>query len=150
MRHAKLTAGAIAAMGITGLPAGPALASDMVYTPANPSFGGNPFNSTHLLAVANAINKYKDPAAIDSNDPAQQFLRTIQNRLVAAVSNQIVDLIFGENAQDSGTVRFGDQQIDFVRGAETVTLTITNDLDGSVTEIVVPLLSTSPTSIPRF
>lgn len=130
------------------IPAGRATASELVYTPVNPSFGGNPFNSAHLLGVANATNKYKDPDAITSGDPAQQFLRTIQNRLVAAVSNQIVDLIFGENAQDSGTVRFGDQQIDFVRGADTVTLTITNDIDGSVTEIIVPLLSTS--SAPGF
>jgi curli production assembly/transport component CsgF len=130
---------------VVAWPIAAASASDVVYTPINPSFGGNPFNSAHLLGVANAINKYKDPSTVDNNDPAQQFLRTIQNRLVAAVSNQIVDLIFGPNAQDSGTVRFGDQQIDFVRGADSVTLTITNDLDGSITDIVVPLLSTSST-----
>ncbi len=138
---------AMAVAVVAIVPAGQAGASDLVYAPINPSFGGNPFNSSHLLAVANAINPYKDPSAVDSNDPAQQFLRQIQNRIVSAVANQIVDLIFGENAQDSGTVRFGDQQIDFVRGADTVTLTITNDLDGSITEIVVPLISTGATGL---
>ncbi len=32
----------------------PARASDLIYQPINPSFGGNPFNSSHLLALANA------------------------------------------------------------------------------------------------
>lgn len=121
----------------------PASASDLVYQPTNPSFGGNPFNSGHLLGVANAINDYKDPNAINSSDPAQQFLRTIQSRLLSTVATQITDLIFGENPQDSGVIRFGDQEISFVRGIDTVTLTITNYADGSVTEIVVPLLQTS-------
>lgn len=118
-------------------------ASDLVYQPNNPSFGGNPFNSAHLLGVANSINKYKDPSAVDNSDPAQQFLRTIQSRLLSALASQITELIFGENAQDSGIIRFDDQQITFVRGIDTVTLTITNLADGSVTEIVVPLLQSN-------
>jgi curli production assembly/transport component CsgF len=122
---------------------GEAQASDLVYTPQNPSFGGNPFNSAHLLGIANSINKYKDPSALDSSNPANQFLRTIQSRLLSTVATQITDLIFGENAQDSGVIRFGDQEISFVRGIDSVTLIITNFTDGSVTEIVVPLLNTS-------
>ncbi len=121
--------------------AGEARASDLVYTPQNPSFGGNPFNSAHLLGVANAINNYKDPTALDASNPANQFLRTIQSRLLSAVATQITDLIFGENAQESGVIRFGDQEISFVRGIDSVTLVITNFTDGSVTEIVVPLLN---------
>lgn len=117
-------------------------ASDLVYTPQNPSFGGNSFNSAHLLGVANSINKYKDPTAADASNPANQFLRTIQSRLLSAVATQITDLIFGENAQQSGIIRFGDQEISFVRGIDSVTLIITNFADGSVTEIVVPLLNT--------
>lgn len=121
----------------------PVSASDMVYTPNNPSFGGNPFNSAHLLGIANSINKYKDPNATDSQDPAQQFLRTLQSRLLSSLATQITDLIFGPNAQESGTIKFGDQMIEFVRGLDSVTLTITNLADGTVTEIVVPLLQTN-------
>lgn len=118
----------------------PAFASDMVYTPVNPSFGGNPFNSAHLLGIASGINKYKDPNAQNSQDPAQQFLRTLQSRLLSSLATQITDLIFGPNAQESGTIRFGDQVIEFVRGLDSVTLIISNLADGSTTEIVVPLL----------
>jgi len=119
---------------------GNAWASDLVYTPNNPSFGGNPFNSAHLLGVANAINKYKDPASTTSSDPASQFLRTLQSRLLSTLATQITDVIFGENAQDTGLIKFGDQEISFVRGADSVTLTISDLASGSVSEIVVPLL----------
>lgn len=136
--HAKA---AFAALIFCVVNPGDAHASDLVYTPQNPSFGGNPFNSAHLLGIANAINNYKDPSALDASNPANQFLRTIQSRLLSAVATQVTDLIFGENAQESGVIRFGDQEISFVRGIDSVTLVITNFTDGSVTEIVVPLLN---------
>lgn len=117
-----------------------ATASDLVYTPINPSFGGNPFNSAHLLGVATAQSKYKDPSAVNSSDPASQFLRTLQSRLLSSLATQITDVIFGDNAQNSGLIRFGEQEISFVRGIDSVTLTITNNADGSTTVIVVPLL----------
>ena len=139
-RPAVLVGGVLLASGITPKAAS---ASDLVYSPTNPSFGGNPFNSAHLLGVANAQNKYKDPSATDNSDPAAQFLRTLQSRLLSAVASQITDLIFGENAQDSGIIRFGDQEITFVRGIDGVTLTITNFATGSVTQIVVPILKSS-------
>ncbi|MCM8732184.1 curli assembly protein CsgF [Hephaestia sp. GCM10023244] len=121
----------------------PSHGQDIVYQPINPSFGGNPFNSAHLLGVATAQNKYKDPNATSSQDPASQFLRTLQSRLLSSLATQITDVIFGENAQDSGVIQFGDQVISFVRGVDSVTLTITNNADGSVTEIIVPLLQDS-------
>ncbi|KQN30299.1 hypothetical protein ASF00_05870 [Sphingomonas sp. Leaf34] len=132
----------VAATSILGLSALPvsATASELVYTPINPSFGGNPFNSAHLLGVATAQSKYKDPTALNSSDPASQFLRTLQSRLLSSLATQITDVIFGDNAQQSGLIRFGDQEISFVRGIDSVTLTITNNADGSVTVIVVPLL----------
>ena len=143
MHRYLYTGAASAALICCVVNAGKAQASDLVYSPQNPSFGGNPFNSAHLLGIANSINKHKDPSVLDSSNPANQFLRTIQSRLLSAVATQITDLIFGENAQESGVIRFGDQEISFVRGIDSVTLVITNFTDGSVTEIVVPLLNTS-------
>ena len=116
----------------------PAMAQDIVYTPVNPSFGGNPFNSAHLLGVANAQNNFKDPKAASSGSQADIFARQLQSRLLSALSSQIVDAIFGDNPQQSGTIRFGDQTIEFVRSLDSVTLTITNTLTGEVTVIVVP------------
>jgi curli production assembly/transport component CsgF len=115
-----------------------AAAQDVVYQPVDPSFGGTPFNSAHLLGVAGAQNDYKDPKATTTNSQADIFARQLQSRLLSALSSQIVDAIFGDNPQERGTIRFGGQTINFVRSLEDVTLTITNDDSGEVTTIVVP------------
>lgn len=120
------------------LTASPLAAQDIVYQPIDPSFGGNPFNSAHLLGVANAQNDYKDPNATSTNSQADIFARQLQSRLLSALSSQIVDAIFGDNPQERGTISFGGQTIDFVRGLTEVTLTITNDETGEVTTIVIP------------
>lgn len=115
-----------------------AAAQDMVYEPIDPSFGGNPFNSAHLLGIANAQNDYRDPNARSSSSQADIFARQLQSRLLSALSSQIVDAIFGENPQESGTISFGGQTINFVRNLTEVTLTIVDDNTGEVTEIVIP------------
>lgn len=122
----------------------PASAQDLTYQPVNPTFGGNPFNSAHLLGLANAQNKTRDPNATTSNSQADIFARQLQSRLLSALSSQIVDAIFGENPQERGTISFGGQTITFVRGLENVTLTITNDDTGEVTTIVVPTFISVP------
>jgi curli production assembly/transport component CsgF len=127
-----LAAAVVVAFGVS------AKAQDIVYQPVNPSFGGNPFNSQHLLGIANAQNDFKDPKAATSGSQADVFARQLQSRLLSALSSQIVDAIFGDNPQDHGTIEFGGQTIEFVRSLEDVTLTITDDATGEVTTIVVP------------
>jgi curli production assembly/transport component CsgF len=116
----------------------PASAQDLTYEPVNPSFGGNPFNSAHLLGIANAQNDFKDPKAKEAGSQADIFARQLQSRLLSALSSQIVDAIFGENPQEHGTIKFGGQTIEFTRGLDEVTLTITDDATGEVTTIVIP------------
>ncbi|RST31515.1 hypothetical protein HMF7854_12190 [Sphingomonas ginkgonis] len=112
-------------------------ASALTYTPINPSFGGNPFNSSHLLGIANAQNNFKDPSTQATGSQAQIFAQQLQSRLLSALSSQIVDAIFGPNPQQHGTIKFGDQTIDFNRNLDSVTLTITGS-GGDITTIVVP------------
>lgn len=135
----RLRPAAIAA-GLCIASTSPALAGDLVYTPINPSFGGNPFNSSHLLGIANAQNKFKDPDSLSNSSQADIFARQLQSRLLSALSSQIVDAIFGENAQNDGTIEFGGQTISWVRDLDQVTLTITNDGTGEVTTIQVPTI----------
>ena len=138
-RISTLRATVILATGALGAAlAAPAQAQDIVYQPVDPSFGGNPFNSGHLLGIANAQNDYQDPAALQSNSQADVFARQLQSRLLSALSSQIVDAIFGDNPQERGTISFGGQTIDFVRSLTEVTLTITDDETGEVTTIVIP------------
>ena len=129
----------LALMGCALLAAAPAAAQDLVHTPISPTFGGNPFNSQHVLGVANANNDFRDPRATSSNSQADIFARQLQSRLLSALSSQIVDAIFGDNPQESGTISFGGQTIEFFRTLEEVTLIIKNDTTGEETRIVVPL-----------
>lgn len=119
--------------------AGPVMAQDLVHTPISPTFGGNPFNSNHILGIANAQNDTTDPDAVDRNDQSNIFARQLESRLLSALSSQIVDAIFGENPQEQGTITFGGQTIEFFRNLDEVTLIIRDDNTGEETRIVIPL-----------
>lgn len=134
---------AIALLAAAGSAAGlTASAQELVYKPINPSFGGDSFNSSHLLGIANSQNDYSDPDANNGLDSqSEQFVRQLQSRLLSSLAGEVNEAIFGENPQDSGTITFGDQVIEFVRGVDSVQLTITDLSTGAVTEIEIPLLN---------
>lgn len=116
-----------------------AWAQALIYKPVNPTFGGDSFNSSHLLGVAGAQNPYKEKseASVDRNQ-ADLFASQLQSRLLSALAGQVTEAIFGENPQDKGTFTFGDQTVSFVRGLDSISLTITNTATGAVTNISIP------------
>ncbi|UAB78074.1 curli assembly protein CsgF [Erythrobacter sp. SCSIO 43205] len=130
---------AVATALVSAFSAAPAMAQDLVHQPISPTFGGNPFNSNHILGIANAQNKTTDPNAVDRNDQSSIFARQLESRLLSALSSQIVDAIFGENPQEQGTITFGGQTIEFFRSLDEVTLVIRDDNTGEETRIVIPL-----------
>lgn len=117
----------------------PVAAQDLVHRPISPTFGGNPFNSNHILGTANAQNDTRDPRSESTSTEADIFARQLQSRLLSALSSQVVDAIFGDNPQEQGTISFGGQTIEFFRSLDEVTLIIRNDETGEETRIVVPL-----------
>ncbi len=117
----------------------PVAAQDLVHRPISPTFGGNPFNSNHILGTANAQNDTRDPRAESTSTEADIFARQLQSRLLSALSSQVVDAIFGDNPQEQGVISFGGQTIEFFRSLSEVTLIIRNDETGEETRIVVPL-----------
>ncbi|MGB3806325.1 MAG: curli assembly protein CsgF [Erythrobacter sp.] len=119
--------------------AAPAAAQDLVHEPISPTFGGNPFNSNHILGIANAQNDTRDPNARSRDSQADIFARQLQSRLLSALSSQVVDAIFGDNPQEQGVISFGGQTIEFFRSLDSVTLVIRDDDTGEETRIVVPL-----------
>jgi len=119
-----------------------ATAQELVYTPVNPSFGGNPFNSAHLLGIANAQNDFEAPRDEEvATTQADLFLRQLQSRLLSGLAADVTDAIFGDDPQDSGVVSFGGQTISFVRGLDSVTITIDDADLGTTTEIILPLFT---------
>lgn len=62
------------------------LASELVYTPVNPNFGGNPLNTSHLFAGANAINDYKGPkddSLFEQESALDRLTSSLESRLIS-------------------------------------------------------------------
>lgn len=144
-----LVSGALACIVATT----PALATEMVYQPVNPSFGGSPLNSSHLMATASAQKDAtvghsnlgsgtSGAGSSNTNTEADLFVRQLEGRLLSALAGQVTEAIFGDSAHDSGSVTFGSTEVSFERTTEFIRLVIIDSLDGTVTEIVVPQLVT--------
>ena len=114
-----------------------ASAQQLTYTPVNPTFGGNPFNSSHLLGLANAQNQFQEKSVYTAPTQAQQFAQQLQSTILAGVAQQISTAIFGDNPAQNGTISFGGTKVEFVRALDNVTINIT-DPQGVATQIVVP------------
>jgi len=120
------------------------LSQDLVYQPVNPSFGGDAFNSSHLLSIANIDRP--DPPRRDSpfdtgveDSQADFFVRQLESRILSRLSADIVDAIFGPDAEPSGTFQFDDTTIFFETLLDgTILIEITDLTDGGVTEIEIP------------
>jgi curli production assembly/transport component CsgF len=133
--------------------AGPSAAGTLIYTPTNPSFGGNPNNGAFLLNQANAQNlplarKTEEAAAAAAAaggggaggsgalTPGQIFAQQLQSQLLSSFANQITQAIFGPNAQTGGTFSFGSTTITFNNTGTQIDITIN---DGqTITTITVP------------
>jgi len=132
----RMIVAGVAACGL--LWASGAAAQQLTYTPINPTFGGNPFNSSHLLATANAQNQFLPKStAAEAPTQAEQFASQLQSTILSGVAQQVSNAIFGNNPQQSGTISFGGTTVNFSRGLSSVTINIT-DPKGVTTQIVVP------------
>ena len=119
----------------------PEQAQQLYYTPINPAFGGNPFNSTQLEADANAQNQYKNQAPTRrSPRPRRNCSPRAPVPAARRLANQVSQAIFGPNAQPNGTFSFGGESVTFVRGLGEITVTIT-DPTGAQTVIQLPTSS---------
>ena len=114
---------------------GLAQATELVYTPINPSFGGNPLNGTWLLNNAQAQNDYDDPdlkdrTAIAGTSALERFSSQLQSRLLG----QLLDNISTGNAGSLSTDAFIVNVID---DSGALTIEVTDRATGEISEILV-------------
>lgn len=122
-----------------------ALASELVYVPRNPSFGGNPNNGIVLLNSANAQNKHKDPSSISASGLTQKTAlqsfnetleRAILGQLASAAAQKLGGGVTGGLAP--GVVETGNFIIKITDlGGGTLLVTTTDKTTGSVTSFEV-------------
>ncbi|AOE87538.1 curli assembly protein CsgF [Pseudomonas sp. TCU-HL1] len=109
-------------------------ATELVYTPVNPSFGGNPLNGTWLLNNAQAQNDHDDPDASSSaasrQSALQRFTSSLESRLLSQLLTNIEDGNTGSLTTDSFIINMIDD------GGE-LSIVITDRATGEVSEVVV-------------
>ena len=106
-------------------------ATELVYTPINPSFGGSPLNGSYLLNKANAQNNH---TAVDNE---KDFVTRFKESLERNIMNTITRGVANGDISD-GTYDTGDFRIEVASIGGGVMLTITNLLTGEVTVIEMP------------
>lgn len=131
----------------------PAFARDLVYQPISPAFGGSPLNSSFVLGLASANNRFtEDPKARaerraaqsrldaqqNANDPAARFSQQITASLLSQIAANVSQQIIGENARDSGVFSFGGTQVQFSRVNGQISIDITESATGGRTNIQIP------------
>ena len=117
------------------------LASELVWTPINPSFGGSSFNASWLLQQAQDQNKFKAPSTqIDrfTRDPLQDFQQSLQRQILSRIASQITRNVFGEEPLEPGTFEIGSFTIEVNEGMDGVQIHIFDTATGGETNIVVP------------
>ncbi|MDA0106641.1 curli production assembly protein CsgF [Vibrio sp. La 4.2.2] len=122
----------LALFGILGSPL--ALASELVYTPVNPTFGGNPLNSTILINHANAINDYQDPNASSFDFEEESALDRLASSLESRLISQLLADIGNGN---TGQLETDDFFLNVVDDSGTLLVQIVDKATGESTEISV-------------
>jgi curli production assembly/transport component CsgF len=136
------TIGIAALVGAVAAASAPtaAQAQELTHRFINPSFGGNPFYSDHLLGIAN-IHRPDEPEEPAAPAPTEEELlaRQLQARFLSQLSTSIRDQI--ENAQpgQSGAFDFGNQRISFTRSQTETRVTFVNTATGETRVIVIPV-----------
>lgn len=116
-----------------------AKATELVYTPVNPAFGGNPLNGPGLLSTAQATNKHKDPLAVRDSfmdkSPLQQFADMLERSILGQLSAAAMSGVIGTNGKlQPGTVETGNFRITIVdTGGGVLTITTTDKTTGAST-----------------
>ena len=112
-----------------------ASASEMVYYPINPAFGGNPNNASGLLSVAQAQNHFKSTP----DSPLKTFNDNLQRAIFSRLSSEAMTKLFGPGSVLSpGTYETAGFTIDVKdTGGGTLTIVTTDKSTGATVSFTV-------------
>ena len=114
------------------LSCGVVTATELVYTPINPSFGGNPLNGNFLLQKAQSQNKHT--AERGGLSFVEKFQDALERNIINSLTRRIAD---GELVE--GVYNTGEFIVEVTGGTDgAVVVHITNVKTGEVTIISIP------------
>ena len=118
-------------------------ATGLVYTPVNPTFGGNPDNGSFLLSTANAVNKHTAPATsadgFSQQSPLQAFNSELEQAVLSRIASSATSAIVGPTGSlQPGTITTGQFTISVKNlGNGTLQVTTTDTTSGETTSFEV-------------
>lgn len=99
-----------------------AQASELTYTPMNPSFGGSVSNGVYLLSQASAQKQFEEKQ--DEDTPLEQFndrlQRALLSRITSAITRDVVDINGNVSPGVFETVDYTIEIIDEGNGIMTI------------------------------
>tara|TARA_R100000995_G_scaffold82883_1_gene57553 strand:+ start:36 stop:536 length:501 start_codon:yes stop_codon:yes gene_type:complete len=124
-------------------------ADQIVHKFKSPSFNGVGTSSHYLtienqefsrkLTIKEEIKALQEEIEREKeNSTLARFMRNLESRVYAELSRQLVNNLFGETPQSSGTITLEGNTIEYTSDGVTLTLKIT-EADGTVTEITIPI-----------
>ena len=119
-----------------------AQATELVYTPVNPAFGGSPLNGSVLLNAAQSQNKSKDPDDLSSKfkekTPLEQFNDSLQRSVLSQLASAATSSVMSNGKLIPGTVQTGDFKIVIAdMGGGMLQITTTDKVTGASTTFQV-------------
>lgn len=91
-----------ALVNLWGVSAVPANATELVYQPVNPHFGGNPLAGNFLLNSAQAQNDYDDPDSRDlanSRSDLSYFSDLLERSILSRIASNMSSELFGPDGE---------------------------------------------------
>ena len=126
-----------------------AAASELVYTPINPTFGGSPLNGSYLLNKANAQNTHT--ARTTERSYAERLQESLERAYINRIVREITDLAFNEENldengnpvpsifDDNSIFISGDFQVELITtNPDSLVVQITDIITGEVTIVEIP------------
>ncbi|WP_226642873.1 curli assembly protein CsgF [Microbulbifer variabilis] len=110
------------------------IATELIYEPINPNFGGNPLNGTYLLQNAQSQDDHDDPDKHDSFYEQPSALDRFTDSLETRLLNQLLTDVGDGN---SGELITDDFIVQIVDNDGVLTVLITDRNTGDKSEIVV-------------
>ncbi len=117
-----------------------AFATELVYTPVNPSFGGSPLNGSWMLGQAQAQNRFTDSRGRGSRESksfGQRLAEDVVRRVTNRTEREILDAIFNQDSS-LGSADFGTYGGDMYTDEVTINIDVYQYGDGNSAMIDSP------------
>ena len=125
------------------------VATELVYTPINPSFGGSPLNGSFLLNKANSQNDHSAPSNVRTS--ADRLQESLERAYINRIVREVTDLAFNEQTLDAdgnpiqsifdedSLFQSGDFQVQLITSnPDSLVVEITDIVTGEVTIVEIP------------